>query len=189
MSRLTEQGDAHTIRPTNNSEVEALDESLAVARAAQLLPEITKLLRLVGSRLSTTVAACSVGETRTLHYLYHHPDATLGDVAAGTGVSPSTASEVVDRLVTAGLVDREVDPRDRRRIVLRLTPGAQETGDRLHAALVEMVRATLERLDPAEWPVFIRSLEVLAEELRARLPAVSGQAAEASPPSGRGEPT
>jgi len=182
MARLTEHGDAPKIRRTNTSEVEALDESLAVERAAQLLPEITKLLRLVGARLSTTVAACSAGETRTLHYLYHHPDATLGDVAAGTGVSLSTASEVVDRLVTAGLVDREIDPRDRRRVVLRLTPHAREMADRMHAALVEMVRATLGRLDPAEWPVFVRSLEVLADELRARLPVTSNPAVDVSTP-------
>lgn len=168
------------IRASNNSEVELsdVDETQAAKRVAQLLPEIAKLLRLFGAQVTTTLTSCSAGETRVLLYLFHHSCATLGELAAGTGVALPTASEVVDRLVSAELVERETDPRDRRRVVLRLTPAAQETAERLHAALLDLVQATLTRLDPAEWPVFVRSLEVLVDELRSRLPATGRTATD-----------
>ncbi len=155
-----------------------MDETQAAKRVAQLLPDIAKLLRLFGAQMTTAITSCSTGETRVLLYLFHHPCATLGEVAAGTGVALPTASEAVDRLVGAGFVERETDPRDRRRVVLRLTPGAHETAERLHAALLELVRATLAQLDPEEWPVFVRSLEVLAGELRSRLPATGRTATD-----------
>lgn len=155
-----------------------MNETQTAKRVAQLLPEIAKLLRLFGAQVTTTLTSCSAGETRVLLYLFHHPCATLSELAAGTGVAPPTASEVVDRLVGAGLVERETDPRDRRRVVLRLTPGAQETAERLHAALLEIVQATLTRLDPAEWPAFVHALDVLADELRSRLPVTGRMAAD-----------
>jgi DNA-binding MarR family transcriptional regulator len=76
------------------------------------------------------------------------PDGTpLSEVIADLGVSKQTASQLVDTLVIRGYLERNVDPDDRRRMLLALT----ERG----AAASELVYAT-------------------AQEVNARLVAVVG---------------
>jgi DNA-binding MarR family transcriptional regulator len=65
--------------------------------------------------------------------------APLGDVVRQLGVSKQTAGQLVDTLVTRGYLDREVDPADRRRLVVRLT-------DRGEAA-ASLIRSVVESVD------------------------------------------
>jgi DNA-binding MarR family transcriptional regulator len=65
----------------------------------------------------------SVPQLRTLGLVHRHPGASLLDVALHLGVTPATASALVDRLVRRGFLRRDVHPRERRRISLSLTPG------------------------------------------------------------------
>ena len=62
------------------------------------------------------------------------PDGGLrvSDLARRLGVTPPTASTLIDRLVERGLVDRREDPLDRRQQRCRLTPSGQELLARLH---------------------------------------------------------
>jgi DNA-binding MarR family transcriptional regulator len=48
---------------------------------------------------------------------------TAGQIAEATGLTTGAITGVVDRLETAGLVQREGDPADRRRVVVRALPG------------------------------------------------------------------
>ena len=47
--------------------------------------------------------------------------ALLGDGSTASAVSPPTVTAVVDGLVARGLVERQADPEDRRRLTLLLT--------------------------------------------------------------------
>ncbi len=68
----------------------------------------------------------SVPQLRTLVFLSFYPGSTLVSVADHLGVTPPTASAIVNRLVRRGLVNRTGHPRERRCIVLTLTrAGAQ----------------------------------------------------------------
>ncbi|MEV4432305.1 MarR family transcriptional regulator [Streptomyces sp. NPDC049555] len=49
---------------------------------------------------------------------------TTGEVARLTGLTPGSATRLVDRLTRAGLVERSTDPADRRRALVGLAPGA-----------------------------------------------------------------
>ncbi|MFF3763771.1 MarR family winged helix-turn-helix transcriptional regulator [Streptomyces sp. NPDC001922] len=49
---------------------------------------------------------------------------STGGVAELTGLTPGAATRLVDRLEKAGLVERRPDPRDRRRALVALVPGA-----------------------------------------------------------------
>lgn len=69
-------------------------------------------------------------------------DATVGDLAARLGIRPNSAAELVNRLVTAGLVRRAADTADRRRIHLLLTQTAERKLEKLTLAH----RAELRRL-------------------------------------------
>jgi DNA-binding MarR family transcriptional regulator len=46
---------------------------------------------------------------------------SLGDLAAAEGVSPSTVTKIVNKLETQGLIDRIIDPADRRVHLVRLS--------------------------------------------------------------------
>jgi DNA-binding MarR family transcriptional regulator len=67
-----------------------------------------------------------------------------------TAMDPATIKGVVSRLVERGLVARQADPRDQRRVTLRLTP----QGTELVAGLLDKARqatqSTLAPLSPAE---------------------------------------
>jgi DNA-binding MarR family transcriptional regulator len=51
---------------------------------------------------------------------------TAGQLAAECGLSPAATTTAIQRLVSVGHVGRVVDPLDRRRALVTLTPGAQE---------------------------------------------------------------
>jgi DNA-binding MarR family transcriptional regulator len=72
-------------------------------------------MRLQGGRFA------SVPQLRALGLVHRRPGASLTDVAAHLGVTPATASVLVDRLVRRGLLHRDAHPRERRRISLSLT--------------------------------------------------------------------
>jgi DNA-binding MarR family transcriptional regulator len=62
------------------------------------------------------------------------PTLTVGEVAAALLVRPHSAVELVDRLAEIGLVERENDPRDHRRVAVGLTPRAEKVLRDLSAA-------------------------------------------------------
>jgi DNA-binding MarR family transcriptional regulator len=55
----------------------------------------------------------------------------MTELAARLGIVPRSVTTVVDALEEAGLVRRETDPRNRRAILLRLTPAGDGVRDQL----------------------------------------------------------
>ena len=76
------------------------------------------------------------------------------------GVTVSTTSRLVDRLVTADWVDRSPSPNNRREISLTLTVGGQCILRRYDQRRVELLKECLDRV-PAERQDAV--LEALAE--------------------------
>jgi DNA-binding MarR family transcriptional regulator len=157
----------HIVRYTKYSEGERItlrDEEI-IDQAIQLLPEIVRCLHagVAGHPLAHEVP---VGQKRALIYLYQRGRCSVGQVASGLGISMPTASEMIDRLVEAGRVERQVNPADRRQVLVDLTPRAREYGNAMHELRRRQLRAAIERLAPHERPVFLRSLEALVEALR-----------------------
>ena len=70
---------------------------------------------------------------------------SIGHLAERLRIRHHSAVELVDRLAEAGLITREPDPEDRRRVRLKLTPSADERLARLSADHL----AELNRLRPA----------------------------------------
>jgi DNA-binding MarR family transcriptional regulator len=68
----------------------------------------------------------TVPQFRALRYVERHPGTDLTGVAVHLGVSPSSASALVERLHRARYVDRTTDPDERRRIQLVLSREGEE---------------------------------------------------------------
>ena len=77
------------------------------------------------------------------------------------GVDPRNAVPIIDALAAHGLVDREVDPVDRRRRVLDLTARGREVVDELASVGAGIERDLLSPLSPAEQATLRRMLRAV----------------------------
>jgi DNA-binding MarR family transcriptional regulator len=124
------------------------------------------------ARLLVAVAAASVLEVeeraslpqlRVLTLMEARGSLTLGAVAAALGVHPSNATRMCDRLVAAGLVDRQDDPDDRRQLRLTLTADGAELVARVMSHRRAAVRRALTQMPPSERAELAASLGAFAE--------------------------
>lgn len=108
------------------------------------------------------------GETVSAHQasILDHLDEVeptgLNDLARHMGVTASTMCLTVDRLIRQGYVVRGRDPRDGRRVALRITRSGARLRDRKTVLDPARVRALLRRLAPADRHAALRGLELLA---------------------------
>ena len=68
----------------------------------------------------------SMAQVNALMVIRNLSPLSLTELAAQLGVSPPSASAMVDRLVEKGIVSRETSPEDRRRVVIGISPAALE---------------------------------------------------------------
>jgi DNA-binding MarR family transcriptional regulator len=73
----------------------------------------------------------TMSQMKGLRTLAHHNPATVTRFADALKISQPTASQLVDRLVQAGLAERSEDPDDRRRMLVRLSKKGQQLHERL----------------------------------------------------------
>ncbi|MEU5534405.1 MarR family transcriptional regulator [Streptomyces sp. NPDC020362] len=82
-------------------------------------------------------------------------------MAATLGVNPSAALRMVERLESLGLIDRRVNPDNRREVVLRLTREGQGLVDRALGHRRAAIRALVERLPARERAGLVPALRAL----------------------------
>ena len=89
-------------------------------------------LSVLSNRLSTAIARIyaerldlGITEWRVMAVLGLHPGLSAGEVAQRTAMDKVAVSRAVARLMEAGRLRREVDPADRRRSVLYLSPAGR----------------------------------------------------------------
>src|SRR5690349_20123143 len=96
-----------------------------------------------------------------LGFVRERGEASMKDIAAFLCVSPPSATALVDGIAAAGLLARRQDAKDRRSVLLRLTP----KGERLLASGMrqaqKVMAGMLGRLDAAEQDRLIALLEKL----------------------------
>jgi DNA-binding MarR family transcriptional regulator len=108
--------------------------------AEAVLEAIPPAMRAIKERMRSARAAnLSVSQFRMLLFVRRHPGTDLSAVADHMGTTLPSASQLMSRLVAAGMLARTVHPTERRHLQLSLT----ESGA---AALVECDRRTREWL-------------------------------------------
>jgi DNA-binding MarR family transcriptional regulator len=90
---------------------------------------------------------------------------SIGDIARQTFTRPSTASAVVSRLIEGGLVRRERDRSDRRRMVVSLTARGRSRLARAPVATAERVLDVFGDLAPREMLTVRQGLAILVRAL------------------------
>lgn len=109
-----------------------------------------------------TSRTLSAHQASILDHLDEIEPTGLNDLARHMGVTPSTMSLTVDRLARDGYVKRAPDPRDGRRVALRITQSGARLRDQMTVLDADRVRAMLARLRPVERKEALRGLELLA---------------------------
>jgi DNA-binding MarR family transcriptional regulator len=99
--------------------------------------------------LAATGDVVTVSQLRVLMLVAGRADVNVADVATELGVHRSNATRVVDRLVRAGLLSRDADPSDRRRLVLALTGAGRGLVADVDRHRRTSIAAVLERVPPS----------------------------------------
>jgi DNA-binding MarR family transcriptional regulator len=137
--------------------------------SARILDAIRRLVRhlRLADRAAQSELGISGAQLFVLAELGKTPALSLNDVAALTRTDQSSVSVVVSRLVEAGLVTRERDTRDARRLVLNLSPSGRAVLDRAPAVPQEQILSATDHLPAAERKHFADLLTALVESLGA----------------------
>jgi DNA-binding MarR family transcriptional regulator len=114
-------------------------------------------------RDAATQAVISSHQASILDHLDDIEATSLFNLARHMGVTASTMSITVDRLVRGGYVVRERSTEDRRRVDLRLTTAGLRIKKQQKVLEPELVGAVLARLDDRKRKQALRGLELLAE--------------------------
>ncbi len=132
-------------------------------------PEDEVLLRLartvvgISTRAAEELGLLSVVQLRALTVLRGLGVANLGRLASGMGVTVSTASRLVDRLVAAGLADRQPSQRSRREVALAVTDRGAALLERYDELRSAELRGLLDRLPSDRRPHVLTALRELTD--------------------------
>lgn len=138
-----------------------------------LVGDVARLIRAeLDRRISAAGLGVTPGEGRALAHAARAGSVRQSVLAERMGVEAMTLSGYIDRLESRGLVERHVDPGDRRAKLVVLTDAAAEVLFAIRA-IAASVRADLSRdMDPADWAM----LQTLLKSVRQRLGSQGGLA-------------
>ena len=134
----------------------------AVRQVMELYPRIYFACHTRHVRDPQTSRLLSAHQASILDHLDEHEPLALLDLAKHMGVTASTMSLNVERLVRRGYVSRERAAEDGRRLRLRITPAGARLREAKSVLDPARVRALLARLTPSERERGVHGLALLA---------------------------
>ena len=135
--------------------------------AHEVMETVPLVMRFIRKEMrSRRGPALSVPQLRVLTFLSHVPGAPLASVTAHLGVSRSTASAMIDRLVRRKLVNRAEDPQERRCVVLTLTPAGARHLQQARDATCTRLAKVLAGLSAAELRQVTEGLALLGHAFK-----------------------
>jgi DNA-binding MarR family transcriptional regulator len=152
-------GDQYGQRP---AAPEIIDALALAARLRPVLLRIHRYLRSEAHELGITSTQASL-----LSVLGCAPGISLGDLAAQEHMSAPTLVAHMDKLERAGLVERaRDDPRDRRRVSLKLTPSGTEVVQVVRQRRTSWLASRLETLSTTDREAISAAIEPLEHLVR-----------------------
>jgi DNA-binding MarR family transcriptional regulator len=122
--------------------------------------------RLMGRLMAThapelNAVELTMSQTKALYLVIASGPMRMSELAGRLGVTSSTATGQVDRLVELGLLDRHEDPADRRQVVVSATDTAAATLEHFRELNSRRMREMLERVEVADLVTVERALLIL----------------------------
>ena len=132
-----------------------------IGRFLELQPRMRRwFTRATPDDLHAQMGAITVQQMHTLHAIARRGGVTMGELAGCLdAASLSSATQMSDRLVKLGLVERLSDPADRRLVRVVMSQRGRDLLQRREAAWREGVGRLLEALTDEECATLVRLLE------------------------------
>ena len=133
----------------------------------RILDSIRRLVRMlrVSDRQAQADLGVSGAQLFVLAELGKTPSLSLNDLASRTLTDQSSVSVVVTRLVEAGLITRDRDTRDARRLVLNLTRSGRALLQKAPPVAQERLMAVFDRLPAGERKKFAETFEEIIDDV------------------------
>jgi len=143
---------------TNESRVAAAGDDVE-----QVLDGYRQLVQILSSAHTPELPDSSVtmAQMRVLMLLAAGAETRMSELAGALGVSLSTASGLVDRLVESHLVGRHTDIADRRQVLVSLTGDGAAFLDHFQELGLAHLRELLARLSPTDIATVRQTVEIL----------------------------
>lgn len=128
------------------------DRSTGPAVAEPLTQLLTRAARAVTAQVESVLKpeGLTIDQWLVIEALVSRKGLTMAALASHTTATGPTLTRVVDRLVSTATVYREVDPNDRRKVRVYLSPRGRAAHKRIATKVREIEQAVLERTaDPA----------------------------------------
>jgi len=161
------------------------DQPLKLGKTLEFMRSLWALDHALQSRSKAMAAALGVtGPQRMVVRLVgRFPDIAAGSLAELLMIHPSTLTGIVQRLESRGLLERQPDPADGRRALLRLTEKARALDREAEGTIELAVKRVLSRLPESAVEQARALVDALATELREEPTTEAGPAAPPRPPS------
>ncbi|PJE21072.1 MAG: MarR family transcriptional regulator [Mycobacterium sp.] len=138
---------------TENTTTESLDMITdALLTASRLLVGIS------ASSIAAVDDTITIPQFRTLVILSNRGPVNLATLATSLGVQPSATGRMVDRLVSAGLIDRLPHPTSRRELLASLTKRGREVVSKVTANRRSEIARIVEKMPASERQGLVRAL-------------------------------
>ncbi|MGH9143599.1 MAG: MarR family winged helix-turn-helix transcriptional regulator [Vicinamibacterales bacterium] len=135
----------------------------------RLVPPIHRATHRIGLYLADLREdGLSQGEGHILALLATSAPATIAELHRGLAHKRSTLTSILDRLVSRGLVTREVGTRDRRTFVITPTAKGMQMAKRVHRHLNDLEDAVARRVSADDVKGFMKVVLAVEEEARKR---------------------
>ncbi|MGB9224469.1 MarR family transcriptional regulator [Mycobacterium sp.] len=138
-------------------DVTAADESLDVITDA-LLTASRLLVGISAHSIALVDETITIPQFRTLVILSNRGPVNLATLATLLGVQPSATGRMVDRLVSAGLIDRLPHPTSRRELLAALTKRGQDVVRQVTTHRRVEIARIVEQMPPGERHGLVRAL-------------------------------
>lgn len=128
---------------------EKLLENMILADKSKLLSVLSKIIH---------------GEMFAIRVIAAHSDGiTPGDISKAAGTSPARIAAELNNLESKGLITREIDFGNRRRILVRLTPDGEKTAEEYRFKAIQAAGELLNRLGEKDALEYVRIIGKLGE--------------------------
>jgi DNA-binding MarR family transcriptional regulator len=109
----------------------------------------------------------TIAQLKSLFYISNQRSTNLKKLSVALGVTPTNTTGIVDRLVKQGLVNRIVNDKDRRMLLLRATGKGEELVANLRKRRSGYMAKVLERMNMDELAILAQGLTFLVKSIDA----------------------
>jgi DNA-binding MarR family transcriptional regulator len=134
----------------------------------ELRESVRTIMKKLGILQKGEAVCCGVtmGQCYSITEIGRVDKISLNELAENLNLDKSTLSRTVDNLVQAGLVERMVNPENRRMIDIQLTPEGKKIYQGLEEKMDKYFRNILESIPKEKQKQVVESMELLAQALQ-----------------------